>query len=63
LRVNVLEHARHLFSGHTVERPEAHLQAGVLGGFIETRNQVLDLRDIGPFGDDGDGIIEGVGLQ
>ena len=63
LRVNVLEHPRHLVGGHAVERAQAHLQTGVLALLVEARDEILNLWHVPASGDDGEGIVESVGLD
>ena len=63
LRVNALQHLRHLLGDDAVERAEAHLNAVVLALLVEARDEVLDLREIAALGDDGDGVVHHVRLD
>ena len=55
-RVNIGQHADHLFDRHVVDGEESDLEAVVLGGGVQALDQVLDLRHVGAAGDHRQGV-------
>ena len=63
LRINILQHARHLLGRQAIDGAEAHLDARIFAGLIEFGDDVLRLKDIGATTDQRDGIGERVGFD
>lgn len=63
LRINIAQHARHLFGGNAIHRAQPNLHTRITRRVIQARDQILNLGQIGLPGDDGDRIVIGVRFQ